>query len=128
MQNRIHTIPNVVAAEASDDDVLLLASMGHDLRTPLNAVIGLSDVLARNFHGPLSEKQSEFVNHINKSGRQLLEIIDNILDAAHVCHGGGSPHLHPRREEIGARDSEAIAGLEEVKGSGLRLNDRVGGP
>jgi len=127
MENRIPTIPSGVTLAAPADDADLLASMGHELRTPLNAVIGLSDLLARNAYGQLSEKQSEFVNHINESGRQLLKLVDAMLDAANLCHGGSSPHPHSLPGEIGAADTHATAGHREANDSGLRLGD-LGGP
>lgn len=128
MEYRIPIIPSAVAVAAPADDAELLASMGHELRTPLNAVIGLSDLLARHAYGPLSEKQSEFVNHINKSGRQLLKLIDDMLDATNFCQGGNSPHLHPLPGEIGAPDIGATAGHREATDSGLRLDDLGGCP
>jgi PAS domain S-box-containing protein len=54
-----------------------LAAMSHELRTPLNAVIGFSSLLQRM---PLPQKALEFVSHINRSGQQLLALIDDILD------------------------------------------------
>ncbi len=67
------------AARAKDE---LLAGMSHELRMPLNAVIGLSAVLQRELHGPLTEKQREYVAQIESSGRHLLQVITNILDMA----------------------------------------------
>lgn len=59
-----------------------LAAVGHELRTPLNAVIGLSAVLARQLHGPLTDKQAEYVAQIEASGRHLLALVTDILDYA----------------------------------------------
>lgn len=67
------------AARAKDE---LLAGMSHELRTPLNAVIGLSTVLQRELHGPLTEKQRDYVAQIEMSGRHLLQVITTILDMA----------------------------------------------
>lgn len=59
-----------------------LANMSHELRTPLNAVIGFADVLHEELFGPLNPKQSEYVADIMESGRQLLALINDILDLA----------------------------------------------
>jgi len=67
------------AARAKDE---LLAGMSHELRTPLNAVIGLSAVLQRELHGPLTDKQRDYVAQIETSGRHLLQVITTILDMA----------------------------------------------
>lgn len=66
-------------ARAKDE---LLAGVSHELRSPLNAVIGLSSVLQRELHGPLTDRQRRFVAQIESSGRHLLEVITTILDLA----------------------------------------------
>lgn len=64
-------------ASLKDD---FLASMSHELRTPLTAVIGLSEVLRDGAYGELAKDQAEAVASIEKSGRHLLELINDILD------------------------------------------------
>ncbi|MDZ8201415.1 ATP-binding protein [Microbacterium sp. SSW1-59] len=66
-------------ARAKDD---LLAGMGHELRTPLNSVIGLASILGRGIYGDLDERQRDAVVRIERSGRHLLGVINDILDAA----------------------------------------------
>ncbi|MDD4242571.1 MAG: HAMP domain-containing sensor histidine kinase, partial [Smithellaceae bacterium] len=56
-------------------------------RTPLNAIIGFSEVLKEQFFGPLVEKQEEYVDDILESGRHLLSIINDILDLSKVEAG-----------------------------------------
>ncbi|GEM_PF-754993 len=64
-----------------------LANMSHELRTPLTAIIGFSDILSAEMFGELNEKQTSHVNHINKSGRHLLEVISDVLDLSKVEAG-----------------------------------------
>jgi PAS domain S-box-containing protein len=64
-----------------------LANMSHELRTPLTAVIGFSDILQEGIAGELEEKQLGYVEHINKSGKHLLEIINDILDLSKIEAG-----------------------------------------
>jgi signal transduction histidine kinase len=59
-----------------------LANMSHELRTPLNAVIGFAEVLNERLFGPLNAKQAEYIGDIVDAGRQLLALIDDILDLA----------------------------------------------
>jgi signal transduction histidine kinase len=59
-----------------------LANMSHELRTPLNAIIGFADVLRDELFGPLNEKQAEYIVDIVGAGRQLLALINDILDLA----------------------------------------------
>ncbi|MCE9544973.1 MAG: HAMP domain-containing protein [Planctomycetia bacterium] len=62
-----------------------LATMSHELRTPLNSIIGFSDVL--NSIDSLDTKQRRYVQNIQKSGRLLLEMINDILDLAKIESG-----------------------------------------
>ena len=62
-----------------------LANVSHELRTPLNSIIGFSDVLKDI--ASLDEKQKRYVMNIRKSGRMLLEMINDILDLAKVESG-----------------------------------------
>jgi PAS domain S-box-containing protein len=64
-----------------------LANMSHELRTPLNAVIGFSEMLAAQTFGSLNERQLKYVNNVLSSGRQLLQLINDILDLAKVEAG-----------------------------------------
>ncbi len=62
-----------------------LATMSHELRTPLNSILGFSDELSSI--KSLDEKQKRYVGHIQKSGRTLLDMINNILDLAKIESG-----------------------------------------
>jgi signal transduction histidine kinase len=63
---------------------LLLASMSHDLKAPLNAVLGFTELVRRN---PLTREQHESLAIIEQRGRELLVLIDTILDSARVEAG-----------------------------------------
>lgn len=63
---------------------LLLASMSHDLKAPLNAVLGFTELVRRN---PLTQEQQESLSIIEQRGRELLVLIDTILDSARVEAG-----------------------------------------
>ncbi len=64
-----------------------LANMSHELRTPLNAIIGFSEILADKTFGDLNDRQLKYSNNILNSGRQLLQLINDILDLAKVEAG-----------------------------------------
>ena len=64
-----------------------LANMSHELRTPLNAIIGFSEILADKTFGDLNDRQFKYSNNILNSGRQLLQLINDILDLAKVEAG-----------------------------------------
>ena len=64
-----------------------LANMSHELRTPLNSIIGFSDLLYEQAYGELNEKQLRSVGNISKSGKHLLNLINDILDLSKVEAG-----------------------------------------
>ncbi|MGD1900067.1 MAG: ATP-binding protein [Phormidesmis sp.] len=64
-----------------------LSTMSHELRTPLTYIICMSATLLRWSFGELSERQRSYLNTINHSGEQLLEIINDILDFAKISSG-----------------------------------------
>jgi PAS domain S-box-containing protein len=75
------------AEDASRAKSDFLARMSHELRTPLNSIIGFSQLLDEQNFGPLNERQQRYVTHVLTSGRQLLELINDILDLSKVEAG-----------------------------------------
>ncbi len=78
-------IKNVVRANAAKSD--FLTAMSHELKTPLNAVLGFAQLLAYKTDNPLSGTQSENVNQIIKAGDHLLTLIEGVLDLAKIESG-----------------------------------------
>ncbi|HWR21149.1 MAG TPA: PAS domain S-box protein [Verrucomicrobiae bacterium] len=64
-----------------------LANMSHEFRTPLNSIIGFSDILRDPAFGPLTEKQARFAQNILSSGQHLLSLINDLLDLSKVEAG-----------------------------------------
>ncbi len=86
------------ASRAKSD---FLSSMSHELRTPLNAVIGFADILRDGGYGPLSAEQSAAVRDIAAAGRQLLSLVNDVLDLSRIEAG----HVDL---ELGAVDLDAV--------------------
>ena len=79
------------AEDASRAKGAFLANMSHELRTPLNAVIGAAQLLKAG--GTDVESQSQLTEVIQRSGTNLLGLIENILDLS--CIEAGELHLRP---------------------------------
>jgi signal transduction histidine kinase/CheY-like chemotaxis protein len=83
------------AEESSRYKSEFLANMSHELRTPLSAIIGFSELLARQSPGPLNDKQGQYVQHVLDGGRHLLTIISDVLDLSKIEAGKVELHLGP---------------------------------
>jgi len=59
-----------------------LANMSHEIRTPMNAILGFSQLLERD--SSLSARQAEYVQTISRSGENLLDLINDILDMSKI--------------------------------------------
>ena len=70
-----------IAEAASLSKSSFLANMSHEIRTPLNAITGLAYVMKRN---ELSPEQAERLDKIDRAGRHLLGVINNILDISKI--------------------------------------------
>src|SRR5437588_5994834 len=101
-----------------------LANMSHELRTPLNAILGFGELLYDGVVPPESPKHREFLGDILKSGRHLLQLINDVLDLAKIEAG----KLDFRPEPINLQQL-----LDEVTGivrsiaisKGIRIEVRV---
>jgi len=72
-----------------------LANMSHDLRSPLNSVLGFSELLMTGIEGELTASQREMVGTIHRTGKDLLQQIDDILDTAKIEAGRMELHREP---------------------------------
>ncbi|MEJ7730072.1 MAG: histidine kinase dimerization/phospho-acceptor domain-containing protein [Polyangiaceae bacterium] len=88
---------------------LLFASVSHDLKSPLNAVLGFAELVGRE---DLSDAQRESLQLIVNRGRELLAIIETILDAARV--EAGQLSLFHRASEVEELVTESVRKAQEL--------------
>ena len=74
-----------VAEKASKAKTDFLSNMSHDIRTPMNAIIGITTLMKNELHQP--EKLAEHLGKLETSGRLLLGIINDILDMSRIESG-----------------------------------------
>jgi signal transduction histidine kinase len=76
------------AEEASRAKSEFLAAMSHEMRTPLNAVLGYVDLLEMELPGPVNDEQREHLDRIRGAGSNLLALVEQVLDLARLESGG----------------------------------------
>jgi GAF domain-containing protein len=64
-----------------------LANISHELRTPMNSILGFSDAMLSGLYGELNEAQTQRLQRINANGRNLLSLIDDLLDISKIDAG-----------------------------------------
>ena len=98
----------------------LLAQMHHDLRTPLNAVIGFSEAMQHELHGPLGNaRYQEYVAHITESGGRLLKASEDALAVAATMSALLADRRALRRERL------PVARLLQEGWAALGASDRA---
>lgn len=78
---------NEELADASKLKSQFLANMSHELRTPLNSIIGYSELILDGMYGPLTEKQQDRLEKVHRNGKNLLALINDILDLSKIEAG-----------------------------------------
>ena len=91
----------VDAKQANQAKSEFLATMSHEFRTPLNAILGFSEMMKEQYFGPLgSDSYLEYMGHIHGSGQHMLALVNDVLDISAIEAG---------KREL---DKEAIAVVE----------------
>jgi protein-histidine pros-kinase len=114
---------NLQLEAASQAKDRFLASMSHELRTPLNAVLGFTGTVLMGLSGPLTAEQRKQLNTVQANGRQLLSLINDLLDLAKIESGNVELEFEPVNccelmEEI----VSSLQPVADAKGIGLEMN------
>lgn len=102
----------------------LLAGAGHQLRTPLNSVLGFTEILLMGLPGPLNEEQRRQLRNVRSGARLLETTIDNVLDLVRIESGT----LNVRLEliDVGSVVNEVCSNIQPIaKEKGLSLEVEI---
>ncbi len=107
-----------------------MADLGHELKTPLNAIMGFAEAMQAELYGPLGDdKYKEYAGLIHSSGAHLLDLISSILDRARM--EAGRYTLAPALiapAPVARESAEMIRGETEKAGLTLTVNIAPGLP
>ncbi|WP_392533921.1 PAS domain S-box protein [Nostoc sp. C117] len=112
---------NVELARATRLKDEFLANMSHELRTPLNAILGMSEGLLESVFGMINQRQAKAIATIERSGKHLLELINDILDLSKIESG----KLELELSDVSVR-SLCDASLAFVRHIALKKNIHLG--
>lgn len=96
----------VLAEQASEAKTQFLSSMSHDIRTPMNAVLGMTDIARRNVDDPAFV--TECLDKVTSAGNHLLTLINDILDISKV--ESGQMRLNPSSFSL----ERSISSIEDM--------------
>lgn len=83
----------------------VLVSMSDGLRSPLNSILMISEILQEGMYGPLTGRQSQALRNLDASAWQLLRLIDTLLDLAYIENGELAMDLQPIPVDLVCRTS-----------------------
>ena len=92
-----------------------VASMTHELRTPIHGVQGLADVIAAGVYGPVTDKQKEACASIKRSAQSLLGLVDDVLNLARA--EAGKIEARPSAVDVAALVERVTASVSWMVGT-----------
>jgi len=113
------------AEEAKRLKTEFLARMSHDLRTPMNAIVGYARILLRKTREDLDERQYRNLENIQTSAHHLLDLINDILDLSKV--EAGRVEVHPEEVDLNRLFYECLAWVAPKVREGVELEQEIEG-
>ena len=114
------------AEQANDSKAHFLATISHELRTPVNAVIGYSALLSDELYGPVSDLQRDHLARMKASGRHLLGLIEDLLGYARIEAGEEVVRVElVRLTDVVHESIDLVRPLADQKGLQLRVDAPV---
>ncbi|MDV6316717.1 GAF domain-containing sensor histidine kinase [Idiomarina sp. HP20-50] len=122
-QQRLLTLMHEAEKRANNAKSDFLSSMSHELKTPLHAIAGFSQLLLKSQKESLSEKQRNHVNQIYESSDYLLSLINDVLELSKIEAGMLSVSMGPvRLKSVVDEVTETITVLPAAEGISVKFN------
>lgn len=100
-----------------------LSNMSHELRTPLNSILGLTNLMAEGIAGKINKKQKEYIEIVERNGKNLLQLINDILDISKIESGKIDMSISKiKLKKFISTVSQSIKPLIEKKGLSLTID------
>lgn len=96
-----------------------LANVTHELKTPLNTIVGFTEILQERYADKMDDKSKRYLTNIESAAGQLVELIDNIIDLAHL--EAGSMEVHCERFDLEVLVREVASPFVEVHTPRIRF-------
>jgi two-component system cell cycle sensor histidine kinase PleC len=111
-QDKLHSAL-IDAESANAAKSKFLATMSHEFRTPLNAILGFSEMIADEYLGPIGHDiYKKYAHDIHQSGRHMLGLVNDILDISAI--EAGKYVLDPKMLSIGEVIGDAVVTVEHA--------------
>jgi signal transduction histidine kinase len=110
------------AEHANRSKARFLATISHELRTPINAVMGYTQLLAEEIYGPVSPLQKDHLGRVRASGAHLLDLVEELLGYARI--EAGEEIVRPERvlaADVIAQSLVLVRPIAEKKGLLIRV-------
>lgn len=121
-QLRERTAEAEAASQAKSE---FLANMSHEFRTPINAIVGYTELLEMGISGALTEAQSEQLRRIRASSRHLLGLVEDVLDLAKI-EAGRITVAHERTRTAPTLEAALELIAPQAAAQSLEIENRCG--
>jgi signal transduction histidine kinase len=112
------------AEEANRAKSAFLAAMSHELKTPLNAIIGFSEIMKDEVFGPIGQQSYRaYAGDIHASGAKLLSVINDVLDVSRL--EGGAITVDPRPCHVRDLAGQAVELAHQSTGDGRTVSTDI---
>jgi signal transduction histidine kinase len=111
-----------VAELANKSKADFVATISHELRTPMNAVIGYTSLLADEIYGPVTDQQREHIGRVRASGNHLMGLIEDLLSFARIEAGHETVNTEPvLLHDVVEQSLMLVRPLAQAKGLGVKV-------